>query len=327
MFTDWKDYSQNNGFDVEENVQMIYGTFDREITKPITLSTWQSQNSERKKEDYNHFNNLFDAILQDECHKATAGSITSILEACSDIGYRMGFTGSLKKSKTNKMQLEGLLGKVFKPITTRELIDRGELANIDIKLIMLQYGKEVHKALKETKYQDQIQWILNHSGRNKFIINLAATQKGNKLVLFHSEDHGKFLMKMCNELYPDVQTFFINGGIDTEDREIIRKKIEGLESSITFGSFGTVSQGWSVKNLHNLILAHPWKAPIKIIQSIGRVLRISKTKNSCNMFDICDIITKGKRDYLKRHAQERVEIYISEDLIFKTFEIPIKTTI
>jgi superfamily II DNA or RNA helicase len=321
-YTDWIDYSQANKFQVEDITQKIYGGLDKNITKPIAISTWQTQHSQNKNKEFGYFNEFFDAVLIDEAHRSDTNSITGILENCTDIEYRMGFSGSIKKTKMNQMQLTGLLGPVHKAITTRELIDRGEVADVKINMVICKYPKIVHKVLKDKKYQDQIEWLLNVVERNRFIVNLAASKKGNSLILFNNEFHGELLVDLCKELYPNIPVFFINGKTKTETREEIRSKIEGLEKSITVGSFGTISTGWSVKNLHNLILAHPYKSPIRIIQSIGRVLRLFKNKFKCNMYDICDIlVTSGKRDYLKKHTAQRAEIYIDEELNFSTHEI------
>jgi len=217
-------------------------------------------------------------LVVGNCHKADTKSITGILENCTKVKYRFGFSGSVKKSKVSQLQLIGLIGNIYQATTTRELIDRGEVADIKINMLIVKYPKLVHKALKDKKYPDQINWITNLQERNKFIVNLAADRSGNSLILFNFEEHGKYLFELTKELYPDIPVFFINGNTDVAERESIRAIIETLDKSITIGSFGTIATGWSVKRLHNLIFAHPYKSPIKIIQSIGRVLRLGKNK-------------------------------------------------
>ena len=321
-YTDWIDYSQENKFDVSGNVQQIHAKLDSTIKYPIAISTWQSQHSKKKKEDFSYFNELFDAILIDEVHKADTKSITGILENCTKVKYRFGFSGSVKKSKVSQLQLIGLIGNIYQATTTRQLIDRGEVADIKINMLIVKYPKLVHKALKDKKYPDQINWITNLQDRNKFIVNLAADRPGNSLILFNFEEHGKYLFELTKELYPDIPVFFINGNTDVAERESIRAIIETLDKSITVGSFGTIATGWSVKRLHNLIFAHPYKSPIKIIQSIGRVLRLGKNKFKSKLFDICDVpVTSGRRDYLKKHTSARAEIYTNEELNFITHEI------
>jgi superfamily II DNA or RNA helicase len=71
--------------------------------------------------------------------------------------------------------------------------------------------------------------------------------------------------------------------------------------------------GVNIKNLHNLILAHPFKAKIRILQSIGRTLRKSSNDKIAQIFDITDNFCHGKhKNFAAKHGLERVKIYESE---------------
>lgn len=261
-------------------------------------------------------------LVTGNCHKGEAASIMNIMEQCTDIQYKIGLTGSLKKAKLNRLTLEGLFGTVFTATTLRELIDRGEIADISIHMIMIDYGADIAKILKKIKYQKQREWLLSVPERMKFVVNLAASREGNTLVLFKSIDYGKALLALTKTLYPDIPVYYIDGDVSGERRNEIREILEKETKSITFGSGGTVATGWSVKNLHTLITSESVKSLIRILQSIGRALRKSKTKSKCTYFDICDVpVSTGAKNYFRKHAEERAGIYVDEQLKFKTFKV------
>ena len=71
----------------------------------------------------------------------------------------------------------------------------------------------------------------------------------------------------------NVKSFFVHGGVETEDRENVRDITERENNAIIVASYGTFSTGINIKNLHNVIFASPSKSRIRNLQSIGRVLR------------------------------------------------------
>ena len=69
------------------------------------------------------------------------------------------------------------------------------------------------------------------------------------------------------------------------------------------------STGINIKNLHYLIFAGGGKAKVKIVQSIGRGLRLHEDKKELIIFDIADNLKYGMSHYQKRkqlYAQEKI---------------------
>ena len=109
------------------------------------------------------------------------------------------------------------------------------------------------------------------------------------------------------------QSFFIHGGIKTDDREEIREGVEKSNNSIIVASFGTYSTGINIRNLHNVVFASPSKSRIRNLQSIGRALRRTDEKSNARLFDIADDLSiKKYQNYTLRHFIERMGIYDSE---------------
>ena len=320
MYSDFQDYSCLNNWKTSEHCHRIYGGHEKSNEYDVVISTWQSLYKLPKL-----FFKDFKVIYGDEAHNFKAKSLTSILNKCTTSPYRIGTTGTLDGTKTHKLVLEGLFGSVYKVTTTKKLISDNQLANLHIYNIILEYSDELRKGTKGKSYQDEMDFIVQYEPRNKFIRNLALKQTGNTLVLFqYVEKHGKPLHEMIKEKAENREVFFVFGGTDTEQREDIRRITELEPDAIIVASYGTFSTGINIKNLHNIIFASPSKSRIRNLQSIGRGLRTSETKTSCNLYDIADDLTwKSKKNYTLLHMIERIKIYNDEHFNYKLVKVKI----
>ena len=228
MAKDFEDY----GYDKE--ICKIYSgqpVFDSDIT----ITTWQSFSKAPK-----NVLESFDVVFGDEAHLFKANVLKGILEKMKKTAIRFGTTGTLDGSECHRLQLEGMFGPVKKVITTKELIDEGTIANLNIDCVILRHTKQ-----PKMKYQEEMDYLVSHQGRNQFITNLVASLKGNTLVLFqYVEKHGEVLYKMLDGRVEDLHYVF--GGTDTEDRENVREVVEQSNNSVILASYGTFSTGVNI---------------------------------------------------------------------------------
>jgi superfamily II DNA or RNA helicase len=319
MFGDFEDY----GFDSEKFVHRIYSGHDKNTDKPIVVSTWQSIYQLPKR-----WFDKFKLIVGDEAHTFKAKSLTTLMTKTTECPYKVGLTGTLDGTETNKLVLEGLFGQVHEVITTKELMDSGDVAKLKIECLVLQYPEEVRKLFHKNKtdYQGEIDFIVASETRLKFIKNLALSLKGNTFVMYrYVENHGKVLYDLIR-LSTNRPVYYVSGGVDTEDREEIRKLLEKHTDAIVVCSVGTFSTGTNVKNLHNIIFAHPQKARIKVLQSIGRGLRLHKSKEFVTLYDIADDLSyKSKENHTLKHFVERVKIYAEQQFSYRIHKIRLNT--
>lgn len=323
LYSDFGDYASESGFKNYMHVHRIYQGKEKHTDKKITISTWQSLYQMPKS-----YFEQFDYIIGDEAHLFKAQSLTSILTSCTNAKYRIGLTGTLDGTKTHKLVLEGLFGAVQRVISTKELIDSGKLANFEIKCLVLKHPDEVCLEYKDAAYKDEINYLISSAPRNKFIKNLAVSMKKNTLVLYQMVDkHGKILYDMIKNTknIGDRKVFFIHGGVDTEDRETIRRIMEVEQDAIIVASFGTFSTGINIRNLHNIIFAMPTKSSIRTLQSIGRGLRQNEGKEMATLYDIADDMRHKKHmNFTLKHFIERTKIYNEEQFPFKLYKIGLK---
>lgn len=239
MYGDFIDYSSANNWNVEENVHKIFSGQDKQSDKPLRLSTWQSLMSISKAKNSAYFEQ-FDYVICDEAHGLRGKEIAQIVEQCTNASYRIGLTGTTSKTKANIHTITGLTGPINDLITTKELIERKEVADFDIKCLVLKYDEETSKIVKKLRYQDEIKYLVSNKKRNNFIKNLALSMKSNSIVLFNFIEHGKLLHKMISEskFIGDRNVYLIYGGIDGEERERIRNIVEteGHKIELYFGN-------------------------------------------------------------------------------------------
>ena len=307
MYSDFIDY----GYD-DTKMQKIYQGHSKDITKPITISTWQSLYKLPRK-----FFENFGCILGDEVHLFKSKSLTGIMNKSISCKYRHGFTGTLDGTQTHRLILEGLFGSVNRVTTTKELMDKKTLAKLVIKCIVLQYPEIDCKFMRTQKFQDEVDLIVRDERRNNFIVNLTKHLKGNTLVLFQFvEKHGAVLYDMMKDLNRKV--FYVHGGTDAQTRENIREITEKEKNAIIIASYGTFSTGINIRNLHNIMFASPSKSRIRVLQSVGRGLRKGNTKSSVVVYDIADDLTyKSRQNFTLRHFMERINIYNEEEFDYE----------
>jgi len=313
MYKDFEDY----GWDSEKYCHKIYSGKEKNTNKNVVITTWQSiYNLPRS------FFENFDVVIGDEAHQFKSKSLVGIMTKMDNAKYRFGFTGTLDGSQTHKWVLEGLFGPSYKVTQTKELIEKGHLSKLQIKVLLLKHNEN-----KFNEYEEEIQYLITHERRNKFIKNLVLDLKGNSLLLFNRvETHGQPLYELINNSASGKRKiFFVHGGIDAEQREQVREITEKENDAIIVASYGTFSTGINIKNLHNVVFASQSKSRIRNLQSIGRVLRKGENKKQAVLYDIADDITyKSKKNYTLNHLVERVKIYNEEQFNYEIIQINFK---
>jgi superfamily II DNA or RNA helicase len=317
MYKDFEDY----GFDVSNEVHRIYSGKDKDTDKDIIITTWQSVHRLGAM-----WFTKFGMVIGDECHGFKAKSLTTIMDKCINAKYRFGTTGTLDGTNVNKLVLEGLFGPIYRVTTTSSLQENKQLADLEIDIILLEHSEEDRVKFFNASYQDEISFLVSQDARNNFIRNLSCSLDGNTLVLFNLvEKHGKVLRDLIEEkLDDDRRLFYVSGEVKTNDRETIRKIVESQSNSITIASLGTFSTGINIRNIHNIIFASPSKSQIRVLQSIGRGLRVSDDGRTTRLYDIADDLRhKNKPNFTLRHSAERVKIYNREKFKYKITQVKI----
>lgn len=319
MYSDFADYSSENGWDVSEHCQKLYSGFTKEFTSDVLFTTWQSIYLQPKA-----WFDQFNVVIGDEAHQFKAKSLTNIMEKMTEIDVKIGTTGSLDDSKINKLVLEGVFGPTYKVTSTRALMDDNKLAELKINAIILKYDEQTRKEFNKSTYQQEMNYLVTNEKRNKFIRNLSLNCEGNTLLLFqYVEKHGSVLHELIKaKVAEGRKVFFIHGGTEVTDREGIRKIVAKENNAIIIASFGVYSTGINIPSIENVIFASPSKSKIRNLQSIGRGLRLNSGKKYCTLYDIADDLHyKAWKNHTLKHAGERYKLYVEEEFSVKLIEV------
>ena len=310
MYKDFADY----GWNVSNHCHKIYAGEDKWTDHDVIISTWQSIYKQPRK-----WFNRFSVVIGDEAHLFKSKSLTTLMSKLHGCKYRIGFTGTLDGANVNQLVLEGVFGRCSQVTRTNKLMQQGYVAQLKVKIIVLKHKEQLFEG-----YQNEIEYLVEHEPRNKFIRNLACDLEGNTLVLFnYVEKHGVPLYELINS-YTDRPVFFVHGGVDTEDRELVRAITEEKDNAIIVASYGTFSTGINIKRLHSVIFASPSKSRIRNLQSIGRVLRKGRDKVKATLYDIADdIFTDQGNNYALNHLKARVKIYNEEKFDYEFIDVKI----
>ena len=310
MESDFFDYSKiDKSWSCKKYIQKIMAGAEKDIHKQIVISTWQSIYKLPKQ-----WFNQFDSVFFDECHQAKAESINFIGQKLTKAWFRIGTTGTLDQAQAHRLSIEGILGPAIQFIQTKGLMNKGLLAKLGIDCLLLKYTEEEKQLIKKQRYADEIKWIVTNDKRNEFIKELALRTKGNTLILFnYVETHGKPLASLLEAAGANRKVYLIHGKTDADAREYIRRIVDSEKDAILVASFGTTSAGINIVNLDNIIFASPTKSVIRLLQSIGRGLRVSEKKKTLKVYDIVDdLCWKSHKNHVYRHFEERVKIYKKE---------------
>lgn len=325
MYGDFEDYSKNDTWKAENRCSKLMYGMSRADLKQCVIATWQTL-IKMPPEWFSRFG----VVIVDEVHQAKAVSITNIMKSLTNTKYRFGFTGTLDDVDIHKLTIEGLFGPVKQVVKTKELLDRKILADLTIKAIVLKHEDYHRQSLMEeriqaARYRKEIDFLIGYRKRNQFIANLADSLNGNTLILYqYVEKHGELLYDIISTA-SQKKIELIHGAVNGLERNDIKERVNNSTNNIMIASYGTTSTGINLVAIDNIILASPTKSKIRLLQSIGRGLRRSKTKSKCTIFDIADDLScQGKDNYTFLHFKERMDVYKREQFHVKIYKVNLK---
>lgn len=291
----------------------------------LVISTYQSlQNLDKE------LFKKFAVVCVDETHKSRGNVIKEILKNCVNWKYRLGLSGTVKIDEkfSDFFRVQENVGPLVMILSAKHLIDQGYSPNILIKVINLKYNKQdpylqKYWALKKDGIgmynnakdygKDMLAiergFIFESEERLSFISDLVKKFGKNTLILFSDvkNGYGKKIQQRLLEWNPN--TFYIDGEVESSDRDSYKEAMESQESVMIVASFGTFSTGIDLKNVHHIVFAESTKAEVTIRQSIGRGMRKLAEKNKVIIWDLVDQLD----GYMVRHAAKREEVYRDQE--------------
>jgi len=307
-------------------VEQTYNDFN-DYKVPFTFSKWTGDDSlditknviicnssilQSKKSDISWMS-FVDLLMIDECHHLKKDNeITKIVDSCKT-KYKFGFTGTLPEDKIDQWSIIGKIGPIIYQKRSFELRDQKHVVPATAQILEIYYKNKPIRTfgtlLATENYKNEIDFIKKSSFRNNVIKKIAKNSNNNILILLDYLDHGDILYNLLKNDLKDKEVFYIKGEVDVSDRERMRKIMEYKDNVVCVAISKIFSTGINIKNLHYIVFAGGGKSKIKILQSIGRGLRLHEKKNTLYIVDIADQLHYGMQ-----HQNKRFEFYNQEKI-------------
>jgi superfamily II DNA or RNA helicase len=259
-----------------------------------------------------------DLLIIDEVHVLRHGNnFNKIVDKVKTI-HKFGFTGTLPESNIDKWNILGKIGPILYERKSYELRKDNFVSNAQISILQIFYNKKPQQVLNVAdKYRAELEYLITNDFRNKIISKISSNSNNNILIMVDYIRHGERLYETLTTNNPrNKEIYFIQGKVETDVREKIRKKMEYKDNVVCIAISKIFSTGIDIKNLHNIVFAGGGKAKIKIIQSIGRGLRLHKDKKLLQIIDLQDQLY-----YSIDHGNKRIKFYEQEKIPFQKTEI------
>lgn len=285
-----EDY-KNLGLDVG-----VYFGDRKELGHTHSIVTWQSLVVLSKKNEIARFLQGVVCVICDECHMAKAKLMKELLTGpFAHVPIRWGLTGTIPKADHESYCLLAGIGPVVGELRAVELQQKNVLANCQIDIIQL---VDDHVAFVD--YDSEHDFLVTDRTRLHYIANLVQqwAASGNTLILVDRIETGTTL----HEMLPD--SVFISGDTKIKKRQLEYQAIQTENHKMIIATYGVAAVGINVPRLFNLVLLEAGQSFIKVLQSIGRILRRTKDKDFAKIYDVCSSLF-----YSRRHLSKRREYY------------------
>lgn len=266
-----------------------------------------------------NFLEQFDLVLIDECHQfgVRSNQNNKVFKFIQTPNI-FGFTGTLPPDKIGTWNIIGKIGPVIFEEGVKGLLQKGFITPFEVVMIELNHKDPFKTVVSQTEptkaYREEQQHLMDHPQRNGLIIKLVTQLKSNTLIMVDRLGYGQHLESLLKSK-TDQPIYFIQGVTEMEDRETIRTMMNDRSDVIVVAMSKIFSTGINIPNLNNILILNG-KSFVRIIQSIGRSLRLYPTKTRAYIFDIYD-----NTRYSYRHAEERIKIYDKEKYPYKIKKI------
>ena len=269
----------------------------------ITVATVQTLSRNDIKDDIKDWLNDVSFVVVDEFHKAASESFYKVFSKIPNAKYRLGLTGTAKRTDGKELALFGLIGDIEVSVTIDDLIRQGYLMKPDITFFRVPKTEEDG----EDYMKDYTNSIINSDWRNNKICDLAKNKDKKILILTKFvQKHGKVLSKSI------PQAMHINSGTPRKKRKDMMVAFRKEINPVLITTTQIAGTGLDIEDLDIIINASGNDSEITSIQMLGRVLRTSKWKLTAYYYDFLD---SGR--YTKNNSRNRMNQFRNEGHVVK----------
>ena len=268
-----------------------------------------------------------DVLVADECHQISHNSSTFEFIEQINCPIKIGCSGTIPRDKYAKFSLIGLFSRIFYTEDIVKLQDEGFLTKLNITLLNI-FDNDI---ANDTDILFNLDTTRKYSETNDIAFNEAFTAEleyitknceklyapaidyiqnnfsgKNTLILFDRLEFGRKAFETAKQTnaWGDSKIYYVDGSIDVSEREKIRSEFERSNGNVLYAQTTTMGTGINIKNLSVIVFMFQTKSASRVIQSIGRTLRLHENKS---VAEVVDVVFNYK--YSKRHYKERLKLY------------------
>lgn len=280
----------------------------------------------------------WEALVVDECHRATAGKAwLPVLAACNRAFYRLGLSATPRRrgDPVRNLRLEGVLGPIYVGATSAELEAQQIVAPTEVRwLSVAPESFPTYEAIREevcpgaggAGRRDWARWraalsrlgtemyrrmyergIVDNEARNRAFAAKALThaRRGDRvLILVTRQRHGRHFQALLGA----ARCRWVSG----PDPEALRAQAKAYLRQA--GRIVIASDIWregvDIPEINVVAVACGGDSTIGTLQRIGRGKRARRGKVLI-VYDSFDG-RGGRKDYLRKHAKQRQRDYLAE---------------
>ncbi len=257
----------------------LYGDGHKE-KKSITIAIINSLN--KSKAEWKDF---FGFVIVDECHRCPSSTFTSFLSRVNP-KYLLGLSATPYRRDGLGKVINFYLGETVHKIETKQLQERGHIMKATYKVIPTAFHKQV---VSSADYPEVIKELVLCEDRNNLIVDEAIKESrrttGVVLVISDRKEH-------CQTLYSRTEiryrpTILTGSSSQSMRKEVIKQLGEG-KFKILYATGQLIGEGFDCPLLATLIITTPIKYEGRLIQYMGRVLRVAEGKDKSTVIDFND---------------------------------------
>ena len=275
--------------------------------------------------------NRIGCVIADEVHTVSHKSkIIKVVESI-DAKLRFGFTGTLPGFIFNRWVNFGTFGIPLFTAEIKTLQNEEFLSKLDIHQVhaIVDEVARNHRLPFSTRHTTHVGDVLDdgtvvelgtaYSMEQEYIESHASEifppvfdvigedfdfGSKNLVVLFDRIAIGKSIESELNKKFGGkVNVFYMDGTVDVSIREDIRRKLEETSGNILVAQTVTASVGLNIKNLNGIVFMFSGRSYVRVIQSIGRVIRLKKDGSAAKLWELW-----FNMRYSQQHHIEKMEI-------------------
>jgi superfamily II DNA or RNA helicase len=280
----------------------VYFGDRKNLGKTHTICTWQSLNIlDKKNKDGSAVLSLAEfldgvsTVIVDEVHMAKAEVLKNLLTRnLKNAPIRWGLTGTIPREKFEFESIHASLGPVIGQISAKSLQDKGVLSKCHVNVCQL------IDTVAHSDYQSELKYLTTNEARLTYIAKMMnqVSQTGNTLILVDRISAGQMLAGLI------PNSTFVSGAVKVKDRKETYDTIKEGTNEVIIATYGVAAVGLNIPRIFNMVLLEPGKSFVRVIQSIGRGVRIAKDKDFVQIWDLTSTCK-----YAKRHLTQRKKFY------------------